>query len=405
MYIKRILEKKIRKYLNVREIIAVVGARQSGKTTLLKQIFNQLENAIFLDFEDREKLELFETDIETFIKLYVKKYKYLFIDEFQYAKEGGRKLKYIFDSQKIKIILSGSSSSELSVKSIRFLVGRIFVFQLHPFSFSEYLSFKDENLLHEIYFKEKHSKPVRDQFNRYLAEFMIYGGYPRVVTAGDEEEKQVVLKNIYDTYFLREIKGVFNLSADFQLGKLLTALALQIGGILNYHDLSLISGLKYIELKKHLHVLLQTFITLESKPFFTNKRTELKKTPKIFFVDNGFRNTVIKNFQDIQLRNDSGGLRENFIASELAKKGISLNYWRTKSKAEVSFVVQKNGSTIPLEVKSHITEAKMSRSYRSFLEKYHPKSGFIVSHDLIARKKINGTDLKWLPIYQAPIFF
>ena len=138
MYIERILEGKIVKYLDTREIIAIIGARQCGKTTLMRHIFQGLKNALYIDFEDREKLELFETDIDAFCRLFVKNHDYLFIDEFQYAKEGGKKLKYIYDSQHVKIIVSGSSSSELSIKSIRHLVGRVFIFQLNPLSFQEF---------------------------------------------------------------------------------------------------------------------------------------------------------------------------------------------------------------------------------------------------------------------------
>src|SRR3989338_1648117 len=139
MYIKRFLEGEISKYINKREIIAVIGPRQSGKTTLLRHFYDNCKNAIFLDFEDRQTLELFSEDINSFIELYVKKHDYVFIDEFQYAKEGGKSLKYIYDSCKAKIIISGSSYSELSIQSIKFLVGRIFVFILYPLSFEEYL--------------------------------------------------------------------------------------------------------------------------------------------------------------------------------------------------------------------------------------------------------------------------
>ena len=141
MYIRRQLEEKINKYLHTREIVAVIGPRQSGKTTLLKHIYNNLKNAIFLDFEDRDILELFNEDIKSFIELYVKKYDYTFIDEFQYAKAGGEKLKYIYDNYKTKIIISGSSASELTIQSVKYLVGRIFIFNLYPCSFEEFLNY------------------------------------------------------------------------------------------------------------------------------------------------------------------------------------------------------------------------------------------------------------------------
>ena len=123
-----------------------MGERQCGKTTLMKHILLGLKNAKFITFEDREILEFFYKDLKSFIELYVKNNKYLFIDEFQYAKQGGKQLKYIYDNFDVKIIISGSSSSDLSIHSIKYLVGRIFVFTLYPFSFGEFLSYKDGKL-------------------------------------------------------------------------------------------------------------------------------------------------------------------------------------------------------------------------------------------------------------------
>lgn len=395
MYIYRFLEKSIRKYLGKKEIISVVGPRQSGKTTMLRNIFNGLKNAIFLDFEDRETLELFNEDIKSFIELYVKKYDYLFIDEFQYAKEGGKNLKYIYDNYKIKIVVSGSSVSGLSIQSIKYLVGRIFVFNLHPFSFEEFLNYKEPELYTKIYSRRKLSKPIIERIIPYFSEFCIFGGYPRVILTKDKEEKETILRNIYNTYFLKEIKEILNLPEDYKLSKLINALALQIGSIINYNELSNISGFNHKDLLNYLNVLEKTFICLRSRPFYTNKRTELVKAPKMFFLDSGFRNIVIKNFQPIKFRQDKGALYENFIASEIAKKNIDIKYWRTKSKAEVDFVIEKNGSPMPLEVKSDLKKTKLTKSFLSFLEKYKPKKGLVLSESLFNDKD----KIKFRPIF------
>ena len=147
-YIKRGLEKEILPYLDSPEIIAIIGSRQCGKTTLVQHITKELKGKTvnFLDFEDRDELNLFINDIKAFIKLHVEGKDYLIIDEFQYAIDGGKQLKYIYDSCQIKIIITGSSATELSIQSIRHLVGRIFVFVLYPFSFDEFLSFRNPAL-------------------------------------------------------------------------------------------------------------------------------------------------------------------------------------------------------------------------------------------------------------------
>ncbi|MFH1636802.1 MAG: ATP-binding protein [Candidatus Woesearchaeota archaeon] len=380
------MEREVRKYLKTKEILAVVGARQSGKTTLLKHIFKGLKNAVFLDFEDRETLELFNEDIKSFIGLYVKGYNYLFIDEFQYAQEGGKNLKYIYDNHKTKIIISGSSVSGLSIQSIKYLVGRIFVFNLYPFSFGEYLSYKEPELYNNVYTKRKLSKPVIQKILPYFNEFCIFGGYPRVILTPDMEEKKIVLRNIYNTYFLKEIKEILNLPDDHKLSKLINALALQIGNLMNYNELSDLSGFKYKELLNYINILEKTFICIKSQPFYKNKRTELIKSPKIFFLDNGFRNTIIKNFQPLKNRQDKGSLYENFIASEILKKSLDVKYWRTKSKAEVDFIIEKNGGIIPVEIKSGLKKTKLTKSFQSFIEKYQPKKGFVFSESFCGER-------------------
>lgn len=385
MYITRTLEKDIGKYLGRREIIAILGPRQSGKTTLMRHFYENLKNANFLDFEDRQTLELFSEDIRSFVELYVKKYEYVFIDEFQYAKDGGKNLKFIYDNYKAKIIISGSSSSELSIQSIRFLVGRIFLFTLYPLSFDEFLEHKNKEL-HSILARGRLSKPVIDRITPYFKEFCIYGGYPRAVLSKDKAEKEIVLRNIYNTYFLKEIKEILNLPEDYKLSRLISALALQIGGILNYKELSDLTGFKYRELMRHLNILEKTFVLAKSIPFHTNKRTELVKSPKMFFLDNGFRNAAIKNFQPLESRTDKGSLHENFVASELLKKGVELSYWRTKSMAEVDFVIGKASKPVPVEVKSHLAGPNFAKSFQSFLEKYKPARSIILSERLFAEK-------------------
>lgn len=398
MYITRFLEKKINKYLNKKEIIAIVGARQCGKTTLIKHIYKKLKEAEFISFEDRDILELFVKDIKGFIETYVKNNKYLFIDEFQYAKHGGKQLKYIFDNFNTKIIISGSSAADLVIYSIKYLVGRIFVLQLYPFSFEEYLNYKD-NKLYNIYLKKDLSEPIIKSINQHYNEFITYGGYPRVVISQDKEEKKEVLKNIYNTYFLKEINEILQLSEDYKLSKLIKVLAIQLGGLANYNELSNATGFDYKDLLKNLNVLKKTFIIIESRPFFTNKKKELVKTPKIYFLDNGLRNFIIKNFQSIDNRPDYGEINENFIASELTKNETELKFWRTKVGAEVDFIIEKDGKIMPLEVKSNLNLTKITRSYRNFIELYKAKTGIIFSNNFLEKKKFNNTNVFFYPLF------
>ena len=398
MYVERDMGKKIMKFLKRKEIIAIVGARRCGKTTLMKHIFSRLKNAKYISFDNQETMQMFSTDVDLFIETYIKGTRFLFIDEFQYAKEGGRQLKYIYDNHPTKIIISGSSAAELSVHSIKYLVGRIFVFILAPFSFEEFLMHKDiklYNLLNE----RKLSPILIDKIYKFYEEYSIFGGYPEVVLSKNKMEKIEILKNIYNIYLLREIKEILQISEDFKVIKLIKALALQIGGLVNYLEVSSLTGFNYRKLMNYINILIKTFVCLESRPFFTNKRKELAKAPKLYFLDNGFRNSVINNFQGLDNRTDSGELNENFIASELFKRELKLNYWRTKAGAEVDFIIEKNNKFIPIEVKSTLKSRKYGKSIKNFINAYHPDIGYIFSQKYYDKIKIEKSTIRFFPIF------
>lgn len=410
MYIERKIEPLILDYLKKKEILALIGPRQSGKTTLLKKIQGQLENSIFLNFEDRDDLELFEEDIKGFAKKYFH-HKYIFIDEFQYSKNGGKLLKYLFDTfPDNKIIISGSSAIDLTIHAIKYLVGRVLVFNLYQLDFSEFLRFRDENLF-KVYEESKKivdlknnkvgtldvSKNINGQMNKILEEFILWGGYPRVVLAESIEEKKIILKNIYNTYFLRDIKDLLGLADDFRLSKLLRALSVQIGQLIAYNELGSVSGYDYITLKKYINVLEKTFICKTIRPFFVNKRTEIVKNPKVYFFDTGLRNYAIDDFNRLENRLDKGFLYENFIATQLIKYDVEMNFWRTKSDLEVDFVMDINNEKIPLESKSSFSAAKISKSLLSFIGEYSPRCAIIANENSIEVVSRDKTQIYLLP--------
>ncbi|MBI2105736.1 ATP-binding protein [Candidatus Woesearchaeota archaeon] len=398
MYIKRDLESKIRKFLKRKEILAILGTRRCGKTTLMRQIFKELKNAKFISFDDQEILRVFKEDINLFIKIYVEDADFLFIDEFQYAKEGGKQLKFIYDNHNIKIIISESSAMELSIQSVKYLVGRIFIFNLNPFSFSEFLKYKNEKLSRVIA-EEPISNVLVDKIFEYYEEYLIYGGYPEVILSYSEDEKKEVLKNIHNTYLLREVKEILQISDDFKLVKLIKALALQVGSLINYSEISSLTGFEHKELAGFVNILKKTFICIESRPFFRNKRKEIVKSPKIFFIDSGFRNHVINNFQKLDIRTDRGSLNENFVAGELFKKDIQFNYWRTKAGAEVDFVIEKENKLIPIEVKTVLKSPRYGKSFKNFIEEYKSQEGFILSEKYYNKIKLDKSTIKFLPVF------
>ena len=370
MYIRRDLEEKVGRYLlKGPEFIAVTGPRQAGKTTLVEHVLSGTGREVrTVTFEDEDVLGLFNEDVKAFADRYLEGIQILFIDEFHHALNGGRKLKYLFDTyarKGKKVVISGSSALELSLRSVQPLVGRLFTFELYPLSFREFLGFKDPGLLRAL--ERGHTEALLGSANRYLEEFIIYGGYPRVALAEEEEEKGLVLKSIYDLLVRWDVRDHLDIAESERTKRLMAVLAAQTGGMLNLHSVSRLMGTGFTWLKERMVFLEWLYLVKRLRPFFTNKRLEVTKMPKVYFVDTGLLNHITNN------RALTGPVLENYVFSELVKQELELNYWRTKSKAEVDFVM--NGK-YPLEVKSAF---RTSRALHSFRERYGPDKAFVTS--------------------------
>lgn len=379
MYIKRKIEYQIQESLKSKEIIAVVGPRQCGKTTLLKHIASSLNDTNFISFDDIKALQMFEQDIETFIATYVKGKSYLFIDEFQYVKEGGKKLKYIYDSNEIKMFISGSSAIDLTIHAVKYLVGRVFVFNLYQFDFEEFIQAKKPEFVpllreqKEIFISGKVSRisgVLHNEIADLYQEYAVYGGYPKVVLENDRNEKIKILRAIFSTYFLREVRDILGLIDDYKMTKLIKALALQTSNLIDYRDLGNVSEFLYRPLKGYINFLEKTFICAFIRPYFMNKTLEIVKNPKVFFFDTGMRNIIIDDFRNLADRPDGGALLENTVFTELIKSGKEVKYWRTKQKQEVDFVIEGESRTLSaFEVKMNYDSGE-TKGLNLFVEKY-----------------------------------
>jgi len=411
MYIHRELEKSIRPFLKRKEVLAIIGSRQVGKTTFLEYLASQLKkegkSVKFITFEKRGDLELFD-NIEDFKDLH-RKYQVVIIDEFQYAKQGGQKLKYLFDTTKTKYIISGSSSLDIKFQTGKYMVGRMLKFMLWPFSFQEYLSYVNKELYELLfsrvsdvfYIKKVFGQEINSRLEKLFEEYLIYGGYPAAVLAKSQTEKEKILESILDNYLLKDIRSLLQLATENELVKLIKLLATQIGNLINYKELSNSSGLNYKELLSHLEILKQTYIVDLIRPYFTNKRTEITKNPKVYFIDTGFKNLVLSDFRKLDQRKDLGTLVENYVFMALKRKGNgfqNINFWRTKSKAEVDFVIQKENKIIPIEVK-YSSKPIIGKSLYSFIERFAPPRVFIFTKGYAEETKIKNCKIKFIPAY------
>lgn len=432
MIIKRNLLNVIEPFLKRKEFISIVGPRQSGKTTFLNILRDYLiENGIeedninIITFENRKLLSQFEKNPVDFIKSYINKHEdktiYFMLDEFQYVKEGGQKLKLIYDTvENVKVIITGSSSLELKAEVGKYMVGRLLTFHLYPFNFQEVLRSRDRRF--ENIYKNEHNKILDKVFNKkdikikngkdnfvnemveIYENYCIWGGYPMVALSQNKAEKEKVLTDIFNNYILKDVKGLLELTTDENLLTLARHLAAQIGNTVVWQNLGQKSKLNFKQLKKHVKILEETFICQRIKPFFKNRQKELVKNPKIYFIDPGFRNNLTENSAPLDRRSDSGFVVENSVFIQLMQlvERISgrMNFWRKKSGPEVDFIIRNEGKVIPVEIKfSSFSEPKLSSSFISFINSYKPELGLILTKDFWGEIEKNSTKIVFAPVY------
>jgi uncharacterized protein len=354
-------------------ITVLTGARQVGKTTALKHVYElHKSKSVYLTFDDPFVKHLFESNIELFVQQYVVPYDIIFIDEFQYVKTGGKSLKYIYDVYKKKFFISGSSIPEIAIQSLQYVVGRVSLLQMYPLTFTEFVQYKSPHK--KIVLEKGTSHTDFIQLQGEFEEFLMFGGYPAVVLEPDFMKKKKLLADIVSVYVLKEIKDVLGYTDSFAFEKLLIALATQNGKMHKISSLTTQLSLSWHVLSEYISVLEKTTILTVVRPFHTNKLKEITKMPKLYLHDFGFLNALLRNFSPILSRTDKGELLELFILLELRKKDYVVQYW-SRQESEVDFVYAVDAKLYAFECKSTFSHS-VSRSFMSFLDLYTVAKGY-----------------------------
>ncbi len=371
------------KYLARKEILLIIGARQTGKTTLLKALESFLtregKQAVSISLENPLILADLDENPENIFR-YVKKDadpKYLLIDEVQYLRNPSGFLKYLYDTygDVLKLVVTGSSAFYIDRSFKDSLAGRKRIVELYPFSFSEFLSAKEESGLSGSIsngswcvtaLKRNLLVPEREKLLVYLRDYMMFGGYPGVVMEPDVEEKRNALRDLHDSFLKKDIQEA-GVSSARKFYLLLRLVASDSGKLLNANELANTLGLSSDTVREYLHVMQKTFIISIVAPFYRNVRKELTKMPKAYLLDPGFRNTVLNDFRQPAERQDRGELLENLIYIALHTAGFErINFWRTQDRNEVDFIVDSRWA---LEVKWQRSLFKPSK-YGKFIDAY-----------------------------------
>lgn len=358
------------------EILLISGPRQAGKTTLLHEIEIKLkaarEKTYFLDLEDPDYLRLLNKSPKNLFKIFsfdLKKRSYLFVDEVQYLDNPTNFLKFLFDAYagKIKLIVSGSSAFYLDQKFRDSLAGRKKIFTLLTLDFTEFLVFKNER---EIAYKKWSELALSEKtiLERYYYEYLVYGGYPKVVLA-PLDQKEAVLRELAYAFVKKDVYEA-NIRQDQEFFRLFKILADQTGCLVNVNELAGTLGISKTAIDNYLAVMQKSFHLGLVRPYFKNVRKELTKMPKAYFFDLGLRNFFKGNFESVVDRDDVGALLENAVFRQLVNRlePEEVRFWRTIDQKEVDFVIEKE--QVAYEVKAEMKPSKADR-YGVF-EKAYP---------------------------------
>ena len=379
---KRMVVDEIVSFLDTDNIIVLHGSRQVGKTHILYYLADllkkQKKQTSFIDLEDVRFVELLDRGVDSFIKYLIgegistSKKSYVFIDEIQYLANPSPLLKLISDHHKyIQLILSGSSSFHIKKKFTDTLVGRTVDFEIYPLSFSEFLDFKEI----QIDLKTKsafHETALKELYKEYI----LYGGYPKIVLEKRIASKEKYLGQIVNTYLKRDIHDLAEIKQVQKFNRMLKILAERSGNLLNIAEISQTCGLARETVENYLFILENTYIIKLLPVFSHSSRIEVVKTPKIFFYDTGLLQTVwLRNLTG----NILGNMFETSVFSQLIKKfgGDKLYFWRTKRGQEIDFVVDEGHEFLPIEAKLNFRNAKR-QAIESFSQKYKVNAGTIV---------------------------
>jgi uncharacterized protein len=367
MDVVRLLQSEIEKKLGRQKVILLYGSRRTGKTTIISNIAERYAaDVLLLQGEDMRVAELLRERSIANYQMLLKGKKIIIIDEAQAIPNVGLVLKLMIDNIKgITIIATGSSSLDLVNTTGEPLVGRNIVYQLYPLAQCEISKVEDY---------------LSTQSN--LENRLIYGSYPELWHMDNIQEQRNYLKELVNSYLLKDLLALENVKGAAVLLNLLQMIAWQVGSEVSTVELGKSLQLNKITVERYLDLLTKVFIIFPLTGYSGNLRKEVTKSKKWYFYDNGIRNALINNFSPITARNDIGQLWEQYVLSERIKynsyRGYYPHYhfWRTYDRQEVDLLELHDGVLSAIECKWSVATAKPPAAFA----KAYPEAKFNIVH-------------------------
>jgi len=362
--IKRILKEQIiEKLTQTKKSVILYGPRQVGKTTLSQVIIKEIGlKTLFINADESIYNDILSSRDLNKINRLISGYELIFIDEAQRIENIGINMKIIIDNHpEMRLLVTGSSSLDLSNKISEPLTGRVWTYNLYSLSCEEILDTESEF-----------------DYHRNLENYLLYGSYPEIFSYGRTNDQITYLKQLTNSYLFKDVLEYANIKYADKIDKLLKLVALQIGNEVSLSELGNALDVSKETVNRYLDLLIKSFVIFPLKGFSRNLRKEVTKMDKIYFYDLGVRNSLIGNFNSLAFRTDAGSLWENFLIVERLKLNqyhqnyASSYFWRTHTGAEIDYIEEFNGKLSAFEFKYG---KNRSRSKDSWLKTY-PDSTF-----------------------------
>lgn len=354
MYIPRKAFTQLESLEQEGKVVVIYGARRVGKTTLLKKYLENKNDYLFVTGEDIFVHDFLTSSSIEKLKNFIGNKKRLIIDEAQCIPSIGKNLKLIVDHiPDVRVIITGSSTLDLSESLGEPLTGRKYVITMYPIAQLELCEI--ENQL---------------ESKARLEERLIFGSYPEIVGVKDNTLRKEILHELISSYLFKDILALEGIKKAKKLLDLLRLLTFQIGKEVSYNELATNLSMSKSTVEKYLDLLEKTFVLVNLRGFSKNLRSEVTKTSRYYFYDNGICNALINNFNQLTLRNDIGALWENYLIIEKIKKQHYLRqwsnnyFWRTYDQKEIDFVEERNGSLFGYEFKWGKAETKSPKLWQ-----------------------------------------
>lgn len=412
MKLRRIAYTDIIGDIGRREIGIIVGPRQVGKTTLLREIAEYCRSGKiahrYFDLEMPNDANYFAQDFRHLLADLCKIRQTILIDEFHYLPNATKLFKSIYDGYKgVKVYASGSSAIEMHRHLKESLAGRRRLYRLFPLSFWEWLPSKSSAIKQPGSIFSKITPSAHHTLIKYLEEFIIFGGMPGLIHEKKTDSKKQLLLDLVATYIQKDIKALLREEDILSFNRLIVLLAGQEGNLLSENSISQTLNYSLRQVRKDLSILNQMFLLEMLKPFWTNRGRELKQTSKTYYFDSGIRNAVLRDFRGLNHRPDKGALLESFVLRELQinlRVAQDIYYWRTREKEEVDFILVQDRTPLAIEVKSKIASPEIPFGIRQFFNKYPECTTAVILNECLTQKiTYKGRRVIFVPHYCASL--